>query len=267
MQAQINGIATHFEVTGRGPWLMLSHSLASDMHMWEPQLALLCQHFTLLRYDTRGHGQSAAPDGPYTLTQLADDARALLQHLQVARTHWLGLSLGGMVGQALALRHPELLQRVVLADTTGQVPAAGARLWAERAATAREEGMQALVQPTLSRWFTDPYRSAQPALMERIGATIRHTAVDGYAGCCAAIAEMDHLQALQTLPLHRLPALVIVGEADQATPPAAARALAEHWPGAQLRVLPGAAHLSNIEQADAFNDAVLRFLQVPPASG
>jgi 3-oxoadipate enol-lactonase len=260
MQAQIADIDVHYEITGQGPWLTLSHSLAAHLGMWEPQIEALSRHFTLLRYDTRGHGGTTATAAPYTLDQLADDAHALLQHLGVARTHWLGLSMGGMIGQMLAIRHPEVLDRVVLADTTGQMPAAGAALWGDRVRIARSEGLQALEQPTLSRWFTDPYRLAHPEVMADVGAMIRNTSVEGYAGCCAAIATTDTLAALKH---QRSPALVIVGEQDQATPPAAAAAIASHWPGARLVVLPDAAHLANIEQAAAFNDAVLDFLTAP----
>lgn len=262
MQARINDLVVNYEVSGQGPWLTLSHSLATTLHMWQPQMQALSQHFTVLRYDTRGHGLTAAPPAPYTLEQLADDAHALLQHLGVARSHWLGLSMGGMVGQMLALRQPHLLHRVVLADTTGQVPPAGAQIWADRVVTARAQGMQAVVQPTLSRWFTDTFHAAHPLLMEHIGAMIASTPLEGYAGCCAAIATTNTLEALKQ---QRSPALVIVGEQDQGTPPAAARALAQHWPGAQLVLLPDAAHLSNMEQPDAFNAAVLGFLNAPDA--
>ncbi len=255
--ARIGDIAVHYEITGQGPWITLSHSLATHLGMWEPQVSALAAHFTVLRYDTRGHGLTDAPGGPYTLEQLADDAFALLQHLGIARTHWLGLSMGGMVGQMLALRQPHVLDRVILADTTGQVPAAGAALWAERARLAREEGMASLVQPTLDRWFTPAFRDRSPQRMAEVGAMIAGTAVDGYAGCCAAIATTNTLTALAA---QRSPALVIVGEHDPATPPAAAQALAAHWPGARLVVLPDASHLANLEQPQAFNDAVLDFL-------
>lgn len=260
MHARIGDIDIHYSISGQGPWLTLSHSLATTMEMWQPQGAALGEHFTLLRYDTRGHGGTSAPPGPYTLAQLADDVRGLLQHLGIERTHWLGLSMGGMVGQTLAIRHPGLLGRVVLADTTGQMPPGAAQLWAERIATARSAGMRALVQPTLERWFTAPYRAAQPAEMARIAAMIEATPVDGYAGCCAAIATTDTLAGLRR---QRSPALVIVGEQDLGTPPAAAQAIASHWPGAQLVQLPDAAHLANIEQAAAFNAAVLGFLTAP----
>jgi 3-oxoadipate enol-lactonase len=258
MQARIGELDVHYDITGQGPWVTLSHSLAANLDMWEPQLQALSPHFTLLRYDTRGHGGTSAPPGPYTLDQLAGDAAGLLRHLGIVRTHWLGLSMGGMVGQTVAIRHPELLDRVVLADTTGQVPAAGAAMWAERVHTARSQGMQALEQPTLSRWFTESFRRAHPDWMARIGAMIRDTPVEGYAGCCAAIAATDTLAALQALDM---PALVLVGDQDTGTPPEAARAIARHWPGAQLMVIPDASHLSNIEQAALFNTAVEGFLR------
>ena len=257
MHARIADIDVHYEVTGQGPWLTLSHSLAVHLGMWAPQVQALSQHFTVLRYDTRGHGNTSAPPAPYTLDRLADDAHGLLQHLGIARTHWLGLSMGGMIGQTLAIRYPEVLDRVVLADTTGHVPPAGAAMWADRVRIARNEGLQALVQPTLSRWFTEPFRQAQPGLMEQVGAMIRDTSVEGYAGCCAAIATTDTLAALAT---QRSPALVIVGDQDAATPPAAAEAIARHWPGAKRVVLADASHLSNLEQPAAFNEAVLAFL-------
>ncbi len=257
MQAQLDDISVHYEVTGQGPLLTLSHSLATTLDMWEAQLAQLNQHFTLLRYDTRGHGGSTATPGPYTMDQLADDAAALLRHLGIQRTHWLGLSMGGTIGQVMALRHPALIECVVLADTTAQVPPAAAVMWAERAATARQAGMHALVDGTLSRWFTEPFRLAQPVLMARIGDMISNTSVEAYAGCCAALANTDNLAALRQATQ---PVLVIVGAQDQATPVASAQAIVNHWPGAQLITLSDAAHLSNIEQAPAFNAAVVAFL-------
>lgn len=257
MQATIAGTTVHYDISGQGPWLTLSHSLAAHSGMWKPQLEALERHFTVLRYDIRGHGGSAATPAPYTMAQLADDAHALLQHLGVARTHWLGLSLGGMIGQTLAIRHPEALDRVVLADTTGRVPPEGAAMWAERARTALSDGLQPLVQPTLARWFTEPFRQRHPEVMAEIGAMIAATPAQGYAGCCTAIAPLDTLEALRAM---RSPALVLVGDQDQGTPPAAARAIASHWPGAQLQIIEDAAHLPNIEQATVFNESVLRFL-------
>jgi 3-oxoadipate enol-lactonase len=260
MKARIGDIDIHYQISGQGPWITLSHSLAAHGGMWAPQVALLKQHFTVLNVDTRGHGQTDAPPGPYRLEQLADDVQGLLAHLGVARTHWLGLSMGGMIGQVLALRHPQALDRVVLADTTGQGAPSAAQMWADRAQAARASGMAALVEPTLARWFTEPTRQAQPALMAEVGAMIAGTPVEGYAGCCAAIAGVDTLEGLRAL---RHPALVLVGDQDLGTPPAMAQRIAEHWPGAQCKVLAGAAHLANLEQPEAFNREVLGFLLAP----
>lgn len=253
-------VEVHYEVTGSGPWLTLSHSIATHLRMWDPQMQALSEHFTVLRYDIRGHGLSAAPPRAYTLAQLADDVGGLLDHLGITRTHWLGLSLGGMIGQTLALARPALLDRVVLAHTTARGLPAAAQIWAQRAAMARDHGMDAVVAPTLERWFTPGFAQRGPAAqaqLDTIAAMIRATPVQGYAGCCAAIAGLDTLD-----DLHRLthPALVIAGAQDQATSPDMARAIATRWPGARLSVLEGAAHLGSVEQAQAFNAAVLGFL-------
>ena len=257
MKATINGLDVHYEVSGQGPWVTLSHSLAAHLGMWDAQLDLLNQHFTVLRYDTRGHGQTQVTPGPYSLTQLADDAHDLLRHLGVARTHWIGLSLGGMIGQVLAIRHPAMAERLVIADSTGKAAPNAATMWGERATLARTQGMAPLVQPTLSRWFTDPYREKNPEVMAHIGQMIANTPAEGYAGCCAAVAVIDTHAGLQQLT-H--PGLILVGDQDQATPPAASEQIHAHWPQSQLVLLQDAAHLSNIEQASAFNAAVMQFL-------
>lgn len=260
MKARIGDIDISYEISGSGPWLTLSHSLAAHSGMWDPLLSQLNQHFTVLRYDIRGHGQTQVSTGLYTLTNLAKDAHGLLQHLGVKRTHWIGLSLGGMIGQMLAIHHPEVLERVVIANSTGKGAPNAPQIWADRAALARAQGMDALVQPTLSRWFTDPYRERHPDVMSHIGDMIRHTSVDGYAGCCAAIAELDTLNSLRQL---KLPCLVLVGDQDLATPPAMSEQIHQHWPNSQYEVLKDAAHLSSVEQSQAFKDAVIRFFESP----
>jgi 3-oxoadipate enol-lactonase len=257
MKADIDGLEVHYEVAGQGPWLTLSHPISADLSLWAPQVEALARHFTVLRYDTRGHGQTQATQGPYTLTQLAHDARGLLDHLGIERTHWIGLSLGGMVGQALAIAQPHLLGRVVLANTTCKAAPQAAALWGERARMARAEGMASLVDPTLERWFTQAWRLAQPAAMQQVARMIASTPVDGYAGCCAALAEVDLVGALKAMTA---PALVLAGAHDQATPGAMSQLLADSWPGARLAVLAGAAHISSLEQSEAFNRLVLAFL-------
>jgi 3-oxoadipate enol-lactonase len=257
MKADIGGLQVHYEVAGQGPWLTLSHPVSADLSLWAPQMEALTPHFTVLRYDTRGHGQTQVTPAPYTLAQLAGDAQGLLAHLGVARTHWVGLSLGGMVGQALAIAQPQLLGRVVLANTTCKAAPNAVALWGDRARIARTEGMAALAEPTLSRWFTEPYRQAQSAAMQGVARMIAATPVEGYAGCCAALADVDLVEQLRAMTS---PALVLAGAQDQATPLAMSQLLAESWPGARLAVLQGAAHISSMEQAQAFNHEVLGFL-------
>jgi 3-oxoadipate enol-lactonase len=257
MKIKANGIEIHYEIEGNGPWITLSHSLACNLHMWDPQMPVLTKKFKVLRYDTRGHGQSSAPAGEYTLEQLADDVRGLLTALKIRETHWMGLSMGGMIGQAFALKYPGVFQSVVLADTTSRRPPDAAKMWGERIQNAREKGMGALVESTLGRWFTEPYRNARKDVMERIGNDIRNTPVAGFVGCCHAISKVDFLDRLHEI---KCPALVLVGEHDHGTPPDAARAIHQNLKGSELKIIPSAAHLSNVEQTQVFNDAMMAFL-------
>ncbi|HYC43845.1 MAG TPA: 3-oxoadipate enol-lactonase [Burkholderiales bacterium] len=258
MKVRTNGIETHYTVEGEGPWLTMSHSLACNLSMWDEQAALLARRFSVLRYDTRGHGESGAPLGPYTLEQLADDAKALFDALGIEQTHWVGLSMGGMIGQVFALKYPGVFQSMVLADTTSRRPPNAAQMWGERVALAREKGMDGVVEGTLARWFTEAYRSERQDVMDRISSDIRRTPVEGFAGCCAAIAKVDVLERLHEI---RCPTLVIVGEEDRGTPVDAARKIQESIAGAELVIIPSAAHLSNVEQAQAFNGALMSFYE------
>jgi 3-oxoadipate enol-lactonase len=257
MKIKANGIDINYEIEGNGPWLTMSHSLACDLHMWDPQMKVLTGKFKVLRFDTRGHGQSSAPAGQYTLEQLADDAKGLLDGLGIRQTHWAGLSMGGMIGQAFALKYPGVFQSMVLADTTSRRPPDAEKMWGDRVATAKEKGMDALVESTLARWFTEPYRKARADVMDRIAKGIRATPVAGFAGCCHAISKVDYLDRLKEI---KCPALVIVGEHDHGTPPEAARLIQQNLPGSELKIVPSAAHLSNIEQEQVFNDAMTGFL-------
>jgi 3-oxoadipate enol-lactonase len=257
MKVKANGIDIHYDIEGEGPWLTMSHSLACNLSMWDPQMPVLTGKFKVLRFDTRGHGQSGAPEGDYTLEQLADDVKGLLDALGIRHTHWAGLSMGGMIGQAFALKYPGVLQSMVLADTTSRRPPEAAKMWGDRIQTARTKGMDALVESTLARWFTEPYRNARKDVMRRIGDDIRKTPVAGFAGCCHAISKVDYLDRLKEI---RIPALVMVGEHDHGTPPEAARVIHQNLAGSEFRMIPSAAHLSNVEQADIFNEAMLGFL-------
>lgn len=260
MKVSANGITMNYVLDGAAgaPVVTLSHSLATDLTMWEPQMTALTARWRVLRYETRGHGATDAPQGPYSLAQLADDALALQGALGIDQTHWIGLSMGGMIGQTLALKSPERLASLVLADTSSRIPAEAKSTWDDRIRIAETKGMEPLVDPTLGRWFTAGFRQRHPDVVERVAGMIRTTSPQGYAGCCAAIAALNLTDRLGAI---KLPTLVIVGEDDQGTPVAAARAIHEGIKGSTLTIIPSAAHLSNLEQPDAFTTAVTRFLR------
>jgi 3-oxoadipate enol-lactonase len=257
MKIHANGIEIHYEISGSGPVVAFAHSLGSDQSIWQAQKSALAGRHTVLTYDLRGHGQTEASAGAYDFNLLAADAIALLNALKIDKASFVGISLGGMIGQALALAAPQRLKKLVLADTTSRYPPEAQATWPERIRQIEAGGLEPLVGPTLERWFTVPYRAAHPDTVTRIGNLIRNTPVAGYTGCCHAIAALDFTKRLKAL---NLPALVLVGDQDAGTPPAMARELATAIPGAQLEIIPGAAHLSNIEQAETFNRLLLQFL-------
>jgi 3-oxoadipate enol-lactonase len=257
MKIKTNGIELNYVVEGTGPWLVMSHSLACDLTMWDEQAAVLRRHFKVLRFDTRGHGKSDAPAGEYTLDMLAYDVHGLLQGLGVARCHWVGLSMGGMIGQTFALKFPAMFATLVLADTSSRYAPDALPLWQGRIKTAQAQGMEALVESTLGRWFTEPFRKSHPEVTARVSAMIRATPVPGYAGCCSAIPQINVTDRLKEV---KCPALVIVGEQDAGTPVALSREIHAALPGSELVIIPSASHLSNLEQPAAFNRALTNFL-------
>jgi 3-oxoadipate enol-lactonase len=259
MRAKTNGIETNYEIHGRegAPWLVFGHSLACSVRMWDPQIAALADRYRILAYDTRGHGDSDAPKGAYALETLADDLKALLDHLGIRKAHFCGLSMGGMIGQTFALRYPGVFATLTLADTTSRYPAEAAPLWAERIRTAETKGMEPLAQPTLERWFTAAFREKNAATVNMVRRLILATPVAGYVGCCHAIPKINLTARLKEI---RSPILVIVGADDPGTPPAMAREIHENAPGSRLVVIPSAAHLANLEQPRAFSKALEDFL-------
>jgi 3-oxoadipate enol-lactonase len=263
MKAKVNGIETNYEIHGAegAPWLAFSHSLACSLRMWDGQVAVFKDSFRILVYDTRGHGESEAPKGPYTLDTLAEDLRALLEELDIKRTHFVGLSMGGMIGQVLALTDPGLFERVVLADTGHTQTPETRKQWEERISTAETKGMQPLVQPTLERWFTEPFRKSKPEVVKKIADLIQRTPVPGYVGCCHAISKLNTTARLKEI---KRPVLAIAGEQDAAAP--GTRYIGENVPGAKLVMIPQAAHIANIEQAESFNRALREFLSSPASA-
>jgi 3-oxoadipate enol-lactonase len=259
MKITANGIAMNYTLDGpaSAPVVTLSHSLAADLSMWDPQMPALTARYRVLRYDTRGHGGTDAPAAAYTLDQLAQDARALLSALGIARTHWVGLSMGGMIGQTLALSAPGLFASLSLCDTSSRVPAEARPLWADRIKTAETQGMEPLVETTVGRWFTAPFVAGRKDVVDRVRAMIRATKPAGYAGCCHAISALDLTDRIAAI---KLPTLIVVGEEDQGTPVAASRAMNEKIAGSELVILKSASHLSNMEQPEEFTRALTGFL-------
>ena len=257
MKISANGIDINYTVEGAGPWLTMSHSLACNLHMWDEEAKRLSRRYKVLRYDTRGHGESGAPAGAYTLELLADDLHGLLQALGVQSTHFVGLSMGGMIGQTFALKYPGMFKSLALCDTTSRYPAEAAGLWAERIKTVETQGMEPLVESTLARWFTARFRNARPEVVEKVAAMIRTTPALGYIGCSHAIPKINLTARLAQI---RCPAVVIVGEDDPSTPVAMAEEIHQALPDSELVIIPSAAHLSNLEQPDAFNQALAGFL-------
>jgi 3-oxoadipate enol-lactonase len=217
----------------------------------------LTGRFRVLRYDTRGHGGTDAPKGAYTLDQLADDAKALLVALGIPRAHWVGLSMGGMIGQTLALKAPDLFLSLSLCDTSSRIPAEAKPLWQDRIKTAETQGMEPLVQSTLERWFTEPFRKSRKDVIDKVAKMIRTTPAAGYAGCCHAISALDLTEKISAI---KTPTIAIVGEDDPGTPVAAHKVIHEKIAGSRLEIIPQAAHLANMEQPEAFNRALTSFL-------
>jgi len=259
MRASVNGIEIEYQLDGpaSAPVVMLSQSLATTMEMWKPQLPALTKDYRVLSYDMRGHGRTSAPVGPYSFATLAGDVVALLDHLKIERVAFVGLSIGGMIGQQLAIHHAGRLRCAALCCTTSAIPVTVRPVWDERIAAVEGGGMATQVATTLERWFTAPYRAAHPDVIEWIGGMIANTPVAGFVGCGRAIQGHNITAELATI---KLPVLVLAGEKDPGLPPAMSAVIHGAIAGSEYAVIPDAAHLANVEQADAFTRLVTAFL-------
>lgn len=246
-------VDVHAVVSGSGPAVVLSNSLGSTHRMWDAQIAELEKRFTVVRYDTRGHGESPFPAGPYTIDDLADDLTGLLDRLGIGRAHLVGLSLGGMTAMRVAARNPERVDRMVLLCTGAQLPPAHA--WLQRAATVRAEGTSAVAAAVIDRWFTPLYAGDRAAWQSMVAAT----PAEGYAACCEVIAELDLREQLSIIKAFTL---AIAGADDPATPPARLAEIAHAIPDSRLLVVEQAAHLANAEQPGEITAAILEHLSV-----
>ena len=259
MQASVNNITINYELEGptNAPVVTFSHSLSANLELWGLQLRELRDSYRVLRLDTRGHGKSSAPSGSYTMQMLCEDVVSLLDHLEVEKTHFVGISMGGMIGQVLAIEHLQRIDKLVLCDTTSRVPPEAGPDWEDRIRKAEAEGMSALAQQILERWLSEEYRRTQPEMTQRIRNMIAQTPVPGYVGCCRAISRFD---VAEQLPKVTAPTLIIVGEKDESTPVGVAEEIKRRIGGAELAVMPKALHLTNIETVDLFNRRLLEFL-------
>src|SRR5262245_37838285 len=258
MQVKANGIAFNCEVEGAesAPWLVLSNSLACNLAMWDPQAAALKNKLRILRYDQRGHGKTEAPAGRYTFELLVADVIGLLDALSIPRAHFAGLSMGGATALGLALRHADRFDRIIICDSPCASTPQTAQQWEERIAVAQDKGMEALVEPTVTRWFPPEIVTANPPYLDRVRQMIRTTPVNGFIGCAAALANHDFRSQVAAA---KRPILFMVGEKDGTTP-AAMRQMHETLKGSQFVQLPGAGHISNLDQADACTRAMREFL-------
>ena len=263
MQASINGIRMNYEVTGPdGAFpVVLHHPLATNLTIWDELQAALLPRYRVVRLDARGHGQTEAPKGPYDFDTLAADVVALMDHLKMARAHFLGLSMGGMVGQYLGLNSPQRFTTLQLVSTSSRIPDEMRHLWDERVKVTREKGMASQVDPAMQRWVSEAGRK-RPALVARLAKMIETTPVEGYIGWCQAIQGLNVTDRLKAITL---PTRVIVGEEDPATPVAASQAIHREIKGSDLVIMPKVSHMLCAEDPPAFHKHVLEFLEKHPA--
>jgi 3-oxoadipate enol-lactonase len=264
MHLTANGISIHYALDGKegvnrdAPWLVFSNSLATDLSMWDEQAAAFAATHRVLRYDQRGHGKTDAPAGRYSFDVLIADALALMDALNVPRAHFCGLSMGGATALGLAQRHPDRIASAIVCDSGCASTPQSARQWEERIAVAQKSGMEPLVEPTLTRWFPPDVVARKPAYLDKVRAMIRRTPVHGFIGCAAALADHDFRSAIATT---RPPVLFIAGEKDAGgAVPTAMKAMHQELNGSHYVELPGAGHISNLDDPAGFAKALRSFL-------
>jgi 3-oxoadipate enol-lactonase len=234
--------------------LLFSNSLGTTHELWQPQLEALSSTFRIVRYDTRGHGDSDAPPGSYTIDTLGQDAVAILDAAGVDRAHVCGLSLGGLTAMWLGVHAPDRIRSLILSSTAARIGSVS--MWEERIAEVKATGVASLADGAMGRWFTAGFRAAQPATVSVYHRLLSSTSAAGYIGCCAALRDADLREAIRSIVA---PVLAIAGREDPVTPPSDAEDIRARIPGARAALLD-AAHIANVEQASAFNDLVSSFI-------
>jgi 3-oxoadipate enol-lactonase len=255
--AEINGLKMHYELAGEAgrPVLVFSNSLGASLAVWDAQAEALGGDFQILRYDTRGHGQSTAGESPLSVADLAHDVLGLLDSLNMQRVSFCGLSMGGSIGQWLGIHAPNRLDNLILANTAAKI--GNAQTWNARIATVMQDGLRTVIPGTLERWFTAAFRAEHPETISFIRKMLEGTDVHGYAACCGAIRDADFRAELTNIAT---PTLVVAGSDDPVTTPADGQFLTSSIPGARYVELK-AAHLSNLGAASEFNAELLKFLR------
>jgi 3-oxoadipate enol-lactonase len=260
MKIKVGDIQINYELSGKedARVVMMSHSLGCNLTMWDYQMEALESKFRVLRYDTRGHGRSDVTPPPYTLGQLEEDAVGLMDALKIDQVHWVGLSMGGMMGQGVALKHPDRLTSLILSDTGAIMPDEAQPIWDERIQQARDGGMEARLQETFGDWFTPEFLEKKPPALEKISEQLLSTPLKGYIGCIEAFRRLNYIDRLTEI---KMPTLIIVGEQDHGTPVEASQAMHERIANSEMVILPSASHLSSVEQPEAFQKALMGFLK------
>jgi 3-oxoadipate enol-lactonase len=255
--AEANGAQVHYELSGpaSAPVLVFSNSLGTNLTMWTPQVEALGKRYRILRYDTRGHGQSAVTPGPYRISQLADDVLGLLDRLGIEKVSFCGLSMGGMIGMTLALRVPERVGKIVLCCTAAKL--GSGETWNGRITAVQKGGMAAVTDAVLERWYTPTFRAAAPEHIRRTKQMLLTTPAEGYVANCEAIRDEDLRERIAGI---QIPTLILMGKHDPVVPLADGRFMAERIRGSKYVELP-AAHLANIEASGAFTKELATFLE------
>lgn len=238
------------------PALLFSNSLGTSYHMWQPQMDALQDDYFIICYDTRGHGKSSAPTGPYSLDQLGQDVIDLLDHLNIDKAFFCGISMGGITGQWLAINHPDRFHHLMLCNTAAKLGAETA--WRERAKLVREQGLEPIASTAASRWFTTSFIDNHPDAVKQLSDKLAADSAEGYASCCEALATADTREQLKNI---RVPVTVVAGTEDPVTTVADGQYMVNHIPNATLATI-NASHISNIEQPEIFNQLVRQYLNV-----
>lgn len=259
MKATVNGVGIYYEVEGKegAPWITFSNSLATDHTMWDDEAEALAGDYRILRYDKRGHGLSDAPEGPYTFDMLIGDVVGLWDELGIEKTHFVGLSIGGMTALGLALSHADRLNSIVVSNSRADAPEQFVEAWDQRIASAKANGLEGLAEATVQRWCSKPFLETGSVKLDKLRNMVRATSLTGFLGCAHALQTLNYQPRLGEI---KTPTLYIAGQDDTGTPPDNMKRMHEQHPGSQFVMLAPAGHISVMEQPEAHTKAVRDFL-------